>query len=201
MSNVGFLLLHPNLKLDGHRREARHEEGRAAAATSRSTTTGRSFHDMGELKNRIESIYEALPSPVSFSGFTAQLAVAVAVRCRPSCDGAAARGRVIAVKNEGIHNPQSDKQHQLSMPPQPRCSYRNSLYYTGTVHVRTYVRHRKQESNMQTCKHARSGFLFVRCAAASLLFRIVPSHSCFSFIRATVHGAGRESMIPWGEYW
>ena len=74
MSNAGFLLLHPNLKLDGHRREARHEEGRAAAATSRSTTTGRSFHDVGELKNRIESIYEAigriyaLPSPVSFSG-------------------------------------------------------------------------------------------------------------------------------------
>ena len=136
-------------------RPATRRAGLPPRLLERSTTTGRSFHDMGELKNRIESIYEAigriytLPSPVPFSGFTAQLAVAVTVRCRPSCNGAAARGRVIAVKNEGIHNPQSDKQHR---PPQPRCSYRNSLYYTGTVHVRTYVRHRKQESNMQTCK-------------------------------------------------
>jgi len=144
MSNAGFLLLHPNLKLDGHRREARHEEGRAAAATSRSTTTGRSFHDVGELKNRIESIYEAigriyaLPSPVSFSGFTAQLAVAVPVRCRPSCNGAAARGRVIAVKNEGIHN-RTNSIMSTIMPPQPRCSYRNSLYYTSGVDARVHM--------------------------------------------------------------
>ena len=95
------------------------------------------------------------------------------------------RGRVIAVKNEGIHKHRTNSIMSTIMPPQPRCSYRNSLY----IHVRskqarrnrtctcTYVRHRKQVSIY--C--ARSGFLFVRCVrsySASLLFRIVPSHSC-----------------------
>ena len=143
---------------------------------------------------------------MSFSGFTAQLAVAVAIRCRPSCDGAAARGRVIAVKNEGIHKHRTNSIMSTIMPPQPRCSYRNSLY----IHVRskqarrnrtctcTYVRHRKQEASNIYC--ARSGFLFVRCVPrySSLLGLLAPCCSASFHHIPISHSFGRLCMVQAG---
>ena len=108
-------------------------------------------------------------------------------------------GRVIAVKNEGIHKHRTNSIMSTIMPPQPRCSYRNSLYIRSKQARRnrtctcTYVRHRKQVSiYCARCKVRRSGFLFVRCVRFGLL--AVP-HRSITFLS---HSFGRLCMVQAG---
>ena len=109
----------------------------------------------------------------------------------------------------GAHN-RTNSIMSTIMPPQPRCSYvyRNSLYYTG---ISEYVRrptsskaskahtkkakHSQLQSNMQHGVRLLYLFLFVRCCGVVLFRIIVPSHSCFSFIRATGDRQGEHGPL------